>query len=92
VGTMVRHGFCDAGSSECRPAQPVSPLAISMVKPAFHALLVPAPGSTPLLESATTPADQTTVTLSTITVCADEEEGAPMCEAVSTLCGLCGEF
>jgi len=73
---MIRHAFCAAGPSHSCLAQPVSPLAISMVEPPFQALLVPAPSNTPLLELAATSADQTTVTLSPITVCADEEEGA----------------
>jgi hypothetical protein len=37
---MVRHAFCYERSRDCRSAQPVSLLAISMVKPAFQDLLM----------------------------------------------------
>jgi hypothetical protein len=82
---MVRHAFCYAGSSDCRFAQPVSSLAISMVEPPFLALLVSAPSSTPLLELAGTPADHAAVTLSPITVPADEEEGPAICSMAKSL-------
>jgi len=85
VGTMIRHAFCDTGPSDSCFAQPVSPLPISMVEPPFQALLVPAPSNTPLLELAATPANQTAVTLSPITVCADEEEGAAICSLAKSL-------
>lgn len=85
MGTMVRHAFCDAGSRDCRSAQPVSPLAISMVESAFYALLVSAPCCTPLLESATTPTNRAAVTLSPVAVCADEEEGAAICSLAKSL-------
>lgn len=85
MGTMVRHALCGQRSSDCRSAQPVSPLAISMIEPAFYALLVSAPSSTPLQESTTTPTDQTAVTLSPITVWADEEEQAAIGSLANSL-------
>jgi hypothetical protein len=73
---MLRHAFCDERSGDCRFAQPVSPLPISMVEPAFAALLVSATCSSLLLDSTNLTTDQTAVALSPITVSADEEEGA----------------
>ena len=35
VGTMLRHAFCLEHSSDCRSAQSVSPLAVSMIQPPF---------------------------------------------------------
>lgn len=85
MGTMVRHALCDECSSGCRSAQPVRPLAIAMVQPAFNALLMSPPSSAALLESTSTPTDQTAVTLSPITVSADEEEGAAICSSAKSL-------
>jgi hypothetical protein len=47
-----------------------------MVEPTFQAMLVSATCGTALLESTNPPTDQTAVTLSTITVRTDEEQGA----------------
>jgi hypothetical protein len=46
-----------------------------MVEPTFQALLMSPTGGTPLLEATNPLADQAAVTLSAITVSANEEEG-----------------
>jgi hypothetical protein len=59
-----------------RPALTVRVLTVTMVVPPFPALLVPAIGATPLMESGLLAAGEAAIALSTIAAAAEEKDRA----------------
>ena len=81
-GTLIRHALL------ARPlgsAPTVLLLTVTMIEASFGALLVPAIGTTPLMEPGLSPADLAAITLTSITAGAEKENRTTVAREANAL-------